>query len=224
MSKTARTSVIEHYRACDERIAAKWYMFHEANREAVAIESKIDARRKSMHASYARNGESEKTMEDERVIALATNALEMAKAKAASLRKDAVDLNEELYTGWSRFFLVKHIHSNLHCSSFRYTTVVKWLPSVSGLTEVEAVAEHGETLCTICFPSAPVELTTKTLDEGYCSGSGQRHSSEHLTGREGARYGASGYCPVCLRWTAVTKSGLMRKHKVDENRRHATSN
>lgn len=64
---------------------------------------------------------------------------------------------------WNRFFLVTssagHIHSGMNCSTCRPTTEFAWLPTVSGLTEVEAVAEHGPTLCSVCFPSAPVEWT-----------------------------------------------------------------
>ena len=32
-----------------------------------------------------------------------------------------------------------------------------WLPKLSGMTEAEAVEEHGPALCSVCFPSAPVE-------------------------------------------------------------------
>lgn len=64
---------------------------------------------------------------------------------------------------WSRFYLVTssagHIHSSMDCSTCRPTTEFAWLPTVSGLTEVEAVAEHGPTLCSVCFPSAPASWT-----------------------------------------------------------------
>ena len=64
---------------------------------------------------------------------------------------------------WSRFFLVTntngHIHSSTACSTCRFDTDFRWLPTLSGLTEVEAVEAHGEILCSVCFPSAPVEWT-----------------------------------------------------------------
>lgn len=62
---------------------------------------------------------------------------------------------------WSRFFLVHggHIHSSTWCSSLRITTEISWLPELSGETEKEAVDAYGSTLCTKCFPSAPVEWT-----------------------------------------------------------------
>lgn len=74
------------------------------------------------------------------------------------------DIMEATYTGWSRYFLVTsspgHIHSSMYCPTCRFTTTYGWLPQLSGNTEAEAVAEHGPTLCTVCFPSAPVAWTT----------------------------------------------------------------
>jgi hypothetical protein len=128
-------------------------------------------------------------------------------------RQAAIDFDEANYEGWNRFFLVQHIHSNRYCSSFRPTTRVGWLPSVSGLTEAEAVAEHGATLCTICFPSAPVELTTPKVDDSVCPGSGKGYNREHLTGRERSYYGKSGFCSVCDTRQVVTATGAIRKHK-----------
>jgi hypothetical protein len=68
------------------------------------------------------------------------------------------------YTGWSRFFLVTssagHVHSSMHCSTCRPTTRYGWLPELSGKTEDVAVAELGPSLCSVCFPSAPLDWTT----------------------------------------------------------------
>jgi len=70
---------------------------------------------------------------------------------------------QDKYTGWSRFFVVTssagHVHRSMGCSTCRVTTAYGWLPNLSGKTEAEAVAELGATLCTVCFPSAPVEYT-----------------------------------------------------------------
>jgi hypothetical protein len=62
---------------------------------------------------------------------------------------------------WSRFFPVVsspngHIHSSMNCSTCYPTTGYKWIPSLSGLTMAEAVADQGEYLCSVCFPDAPV--------------------------------------------------------------------
>jgi hypothetical protein len=68
--------------------------------------------------------------------------------------------------GWSRFFLVTnnngHIHSSQSCSTCYWSTQFAWLPALSGKTEAEAVEDQGEILCSVCFPSAPVEWTNGT--------------------------------------------------------------
>ena len=62
---------------------------------------------------------------------------------------------------WSRFFPCTntggHIHSSLHCSTLHPTTQMAWMPSLSGKSEADAVAQLGPILCSVCFPSAPVE-------------------------------------------------------------------
>lgn len=84
--------------------------------------------------------------------------------KARALRQQAKPL-EDTYSQerWSRFFLVQnnngHIHSSMGCHTCKMTTSFSWLPTVSGLTEKDAVEEFGAILCTACFPSAPVEWT-----------------------------------------------------------------
>ena len=93
--------------------------------------------------------------------ALAKRAEYTATLETLLAQRDAL---EDSYTGWSRFFLVTssagHIHSSMHCSTCRPTTTYGWLPELSDSTEAEAVAAHGQTLCSVCFPSAPVEWTT----------------------------------------------------------------
>ena len=211
-----RSAEIAKARKIDTMIAEKYNEYQTV----VAQIAELIKLNRSTEKSIARAGNRkylvesfEKTMfaRDEKIAALQTIKLE---------KLEAYEEAEKQYEGWSRFFLVQHIHSNMHCSSFRPTTRIGWLPSVSGLTEVEAVKEHGATLCTICFPSAPVELTTKPVDEDICSGSGKHYDTEHLTGREGAYYGPSGYCPDCGRWNTITKTMVMRKHKVDIAKRH----
>jgi hypothetical protein len=67
------------------------------------------------------------------------------------------------YTGWSRFYYVTntggHIHRSTGCSTCHPTTRFAWLTDLSGLSEADAVEAHGAILCTVCFPSAPVEWT-----------------------------------------------------------------
>lgn len=63
---------------------------------------------------------------------------------------------------WERSFLViasnGHAHRSMHCSTCFPTTSFTWLPELSGLTEAEIVEEAGERACTVCYPSAPVDV------------------------------------------------------------------
>lgn len=84
--------------------------------------------------------------------------------QAAPLRAEANELEELWRTErWSRFYLVTnnngHIHRSTGCSTCRINTQFAWLPELSGLTEADAVEAYGAILCTVCFPSAPVEWT-----------------------------------------------------------------
>jgi len=90
--------------------------------------------------------------------------VEMAEAREAlRLATEKLEAAEAEYGGWSRFWIVTntngHIHSSMNCSTCRWDTSFAWLTELSGLTEAEAVAEYGEILCSICYPSAPVEWT-----------------------------------------------------------------
>lgn len=131
--------------------------------------------------------------------------------KVSAAWADATNLNGALYGGWPRFFHVIHLHRTTHCSSFRPTTRIGWVPALSGLTEAEAVAEHGTSLCTKCFPSAPVELTQDRVDPDVCPSSG-KSIARPASARS---YSRSVYvtCPTCNQIVQRTSTGLIRKHK-----------
>jgi hypothetical protein len=103
----------------------------------------------------------EKARNDYRFERLQREIVEADAALAEATEQ--IDSLNARYTGWSRFFLVTsskgHIHSSLECSTCYDDTEFAWLPTLSGLTEADAVEEHGEILCSICFPSAPAEWT-----------------------------------------------------------------
>ncbi|MGD9622181.1 MAG: hypothetical protein AB7G47_19335 [Mycolicibacterium sp.] len=115
---------------------------------------------------------------------------------------------------WSRFFVVTggHVHRSRACHTLRPTTRICWLPDLSGESEAEAVAKLGAVLCTVCFPSAPVEWTTqapKAADPDVCGGSGT-----YVPNAQRRYRSAWGYCPTCGAWVAVTTTGVARKHKA----------
>lgn len=121
--------------------------------------------------------------------------------------------------GWTRFFLVPggHVHSSMSCSTCNngaQPTRFGWLPEWSGRSEEEALAalvgESEKTvLCTVCYPSAPVEWTQTR--ETVCPGTGTVNYS-----RETAKFrysGGSAECGDCGQWTTLTKTRVLRKHK-----------
>lgn len=67
--------------------------------------------------------------------------------------------------GWTRAFLVDnaggHVHSSQACSTCFPTTQFGWLTSLSGSTEDEIITAAGELACSVCYPNAPVEVTSK---------------------------------------------------------------
>lgn len=205
--KEARDAEIAHARDSDTRIAESWNAYYKLYDQAAALHKSATQTRKDM-AKYSPTTRERLIPRVDAQFAESNRLLE----EAAPLRIEAETLDKELYDGWSRFFLVEHIHSNPHCSSFRPTTRITWLPSVSGLTEAEAVKEHGATLCTICFPSAPTELTTKPVDETVCPGTGSNLDREKPH-RVGYYSGNWGTCPECGEQVTLTSARKLRKHK-----------
>ena len=204
-TNTNRQAAIDNARACDERIAAAWGEYYAvADRAAELL--KEASRRERMLAHYAPGA---RRVRIEVAIAAKREQAAAITAEAEPLRDAARALDAELYEGWARFFMVQHIHASAHCSSFRSTTRVGWLPSVSGLTEAEAVAEHGSTLCTICFPSAPVELTMPKPDDS-CAG----RVDTSKPSRRGYYRGNWATCSECGDRVALTTTGKLRKHKA----------
>lgn len=125
---------------------------------------------------------------------------------------------EEKYTGWSRFYVVPggHIHSSMQCSTCNKNgspTKFGWMPQLSGLTEEDAVKEKGAILCTVCFPTAPVEWTLykegeQEKEDNTCPGSGTRDYSEKN------KYNYM-KCNHCNEWVPPRSqyNMSMRKHK-----------
>jgi hypothetical protein len=137
---------------------------------------------------------------------------------------------------WSRFFLVKnvggHIHSSMSCSTTFPTTQWAWLPTLSGLGEADAVAAEGTRLCSICYPSAPVEWTVglpKVVDPTVCTGSGLPSA---IVERQGTRWNRQTWsdetytymghaCQTCGRSDLTFKGEMLSasKHKVPKTKK-----
>jgi hypothetical protein len=103
---------------------------------------------------------------DTDLAGIARRDLERAVARMAAAEAQAEPLHAEYARRpWSRFFSVPggHIHKDnrLSCNR-RPDTDQRWNPALSGKSEAEAVEALGPNMCTVCFPSAPVEWTAGT--------------------------------------------------------------
>jgi hypothetical protein len=97
------------------------------------------------------------------------NQTEQAYTDAAVAAADAylaIKLHERQYTGWQRYFLVTSsaglVHRSVNCSTCnkgRQATTFALLPSCSGRSHEALVAALGPSLCSVCFPDAPVAWT-----------------------------------------------------------------
>lgn len=129
--------------------------------------------------------------------------------------------HEKGYTGWERYYAVPngHIHSSTYCSSLnkgRTATTLVFLADVSALPMESAVKYYGATLCTFCFPDAPVEFTTDTVGgkplPTPCPGSGEFMTWAKL----GILRGECSYCGQRVR-VASSQSLYLRKHNLPED-------
>lgn len=162
----------------------------------------------------AEAGESMSSMYSYRPFATAWVKYEEAVNALAAVRADAKPLNEEYSRRpWSRFFLVTssdgHIHRDMACSTCRISTEYGWLPQLSGKTEADAVADQGTRLCSVCFPTAPVEWTLGvTKPSNHCDGGYAEPGTRKRVGMN-----IYGDCPTCATRQIVTGTGVVRKHK-----------
>jgi hypothetical protein len=146
-------------------------------------------------------------------IATIGKAIERQEAEYAELdRLEQIWLS---HGAWQRFYIVPggHIHASRSCHTLRATTRLGWLPDLSGETEEDAVVAHGPLLCSVCFPSAPVEWTLGVqAPDDQCPGS-KTADYPRETARMGYYSGNYGVCSHCGERVTLTASNLLRKHK-----------
>lgn len=76
---------------------------------------------------------------------------------------DTLEAVHGIYT-WNRAWIVPggHVHKSRDCHSCYPTTQFFLVPEVSAMTETEIVEAAGERACTVCYPSAPVDVLKRT--------------------------------------------------------------
>lgn len=155
---------------------------------------------------------------------------------AADAARAAIVEHEKGYTGWNRYVAVVggHVHRSMECSTCRETTLSGPVPSLAASEIEEAIALLGPTMCTVCFPLAPVDQTSSKLtaeaitvliEQGEdafraklaqiaakaaekCQADPYDHdnSNRHL-------YRPWAKCNVCGYHASLTSTGKMRAHK-----------
>ena len=139
-----------HYAAGDKRERSKYAglpMWKMTTEEALAAATEI-AKGKYYDATQAQKAISQY---NDAVVAL------------DKVRDAMKPLNAEFRRRpWTRAFLVQnaggHVHSSMSCSTCFPTTWYAWMVDYSGKDETEIVEAAGEAACTICYPSAPVDV------------------------------------------------------------------
>lgn len=138
-----------------------------------------------------------------------------------ALRKEREPLSAEWTRrgGWSRFFEVDnnngHIHSSMSCQTCNRNgkaTRFGWHPELSGLTEKDAVDALGPSLCTVCFPSAPLAWTIGPQKPAACENAPVAAGTlSRPYGPASTRYGDCTQCKATR--VQVNSSGRLRRHK-----------
>ena len=116
----------------------------------------------------ARNYHRRGRITDEQLTArLAPLEAELARAEtvAAAAHEELAPYTAEYRArgGWPRGWYVPggHIHRSDRCSSLKATTQIGLVVELSGQTEDEIVDAAGCVGCTVCYPSAPVEILNR---------------------------------------------------------------
>ena len=155
----------------DNVLAGIYGEYYKKMDEITRVERYIDDYEKSLDPEYRfyREYDRERNQKGlEKQIAV-KEGLE-AEAKAILDEADPLETEFTRRGGWTRAFLVDntngHVHRNRHCTTCFPTTRYTWLPDYSGADENKIVEDAGEAACTVCYPSAPVDvLKRKTLIE-----------------------------------------------------------
>lgn len=126
--------------------------------ERARLVARVDALRKS--ASQTRGGRYPDHVRAERLESLAAEHAPQISELSQQMKPYSDEYDRR--GGWARAFLVQnvggHVHSSMGCSTCYPGTQYAWLTDYSGKSEDEIVYASGELACTVCYPSAPVDV------------------------------------------------------------------
>lgn len=110
--------------------------------------------------------------------------------------------------GWTRYLSVAggHVHSEYRCAGLKWRTRRNWFPKPSGVALADAIAALQDTMCSICFPGAPVFATEKP---GECRNTTWSTDKPH---RSGYVTGNWATCSACGARATLGRSNGLIKH------------
>lgn len=150
----------------DNVLAGIYGEYYRKQDEIAQVENWIASAKQNLDPNYryfrqsdvARNEENLKKYEDKKA---------KLEGEAQEILNEAEPLEKEYIRRgrWTRAFLVDntngHVHRNRSCSTCFPTTRYTWLPDYSGADENKIVEDAGEKACTVCYPSAPVDVLNR---------------------------------------------------------------
>jgi hypothetical protein len=150
---------IKEPKEIDTQIADLYETYYSASQPLVAVLSRLKAARKRLERERI-----------ERFREGTERDIEYLEGKANEHRAVMKQILEEVVPyeveykrrPWTRGFLVRnangHVHKTMSCSTCTPSTQYYWLTEYSGKDEGELVGDAGERACTVCYPSAPVNI------------------------------------------------------------------
>jgi len=141
-------------------IYGRYYAKRGAATEAQAAAARYDLRSKP-GARFESPGY-EKHYAELRHEAIETANALLAEATVILAEAAPYDAEFDRRGTWTRAFLVDntngHVHRTMACGTCHATTQFTWITEFSGRTETEVVEAAGEKACTVCYPTAPVDV------------------------------------------------------------------
>lgn len=146
----------------DESLAGLYEVYYREEMNRRVLENQLDSakhREARARNDRDRNYYVERQQEIENEIAEAETTIDY-------IMKEMVPYQVEYRRRpWTRGYLVKnangHVHKTMSCSTCTPTTQYLWLTDYSGSSEEELVNDAGQQACTVCYPSAPVEVLNR---------------------------------------------------------------
>lgn len=148
----------------DTQLAEIWGRFYESYYQVERAAQQLKYLRADNYRACQRGTEAEIDAAEDRVQA--------ARDAANLILVETLPFNVEFDRrgGWTRAYLVDntggHVHSSRNCSSCFPLTRFHWVTELSGSDESAIIEAAGETACTLCYPSAPVDVLSRptTID------------------------------------------------------------